>query len=133
MFTSVGTPGSAPPWTSPIAPPILNSYSANASAAVYSLAVDPINANIVYTGSFGGLAKTTDGGGSWQFLSDSWESQSVSAIGINPAASNDVYVGTGRDDYGPYGLGIYHSLDGGSTWSSPLGGTNFEATNIRRI
>jgi photosystem II stability/assembly factor-like uncharacterized protein len=132
-FRSVETPESVAPWTSPIAPPILNSYSANASAAVYSLAVDPINANIVYTGSFGGLAKTTDGGGTWRLLSDSWESQSVSAIAINPAASNDVYVGTGRDDYGPYGLGIYHSSDGGSTWSSPLGGAHFDGTNIRRI
>jgi len=132
-FRSVETPESVPPWTSPVAPPILNSYSANASAAVYSLAIDPINANTVYTGSFGGLAKTTDGGLTWRFLSDSWESQSVSAIAINPGASNDVYVGTGRDDYGPYGLGIYHSFDGGSTWSSPLGGTHFDGTNIRRI
>jgi photosystem II stability/assembly factor-like uncharacterized protein len=129
----VETAPSVAPWTSPIAPPILNSYSANASAAVYSLAIDPINANIVYSGSFGGLAKTTDGGGTWRFVSDSWESQSVSAIAVNPAASNDIYVGTGRDDYGPYGLGIYHSFDGGSTWSSPLGGTHFDGTNIRRI
>jgi photosystem II stability/assembly factor-like uncharacterized protein len=132
-FRSVETPESVPPWTSPVAPPILNSYSANASAAVYSLAIDPINSTTVYTGSFGGLAKTTDGGLTWRFLSDSWESQSVSAIAINPGASNDVYVGTGRDDYGPYGLGIYHSCDGGSTWSSPLGGTHFDGTNIRRI
>ena len=132
-FRSVETAQSVAPWTSPIAPPILNSYSANASAAVYSLAIDPINANTVYTGTFGGLAKTTDGGGTWRFLSDSWESQSVSAIAVNPGASNDVYVGTGRDDYGPYGLGIYHSFDGGSTWSSPLGGTHFDGTNIRRI
>ena len=132
-FRSVETPQSVAPWTSPIAPPILNSYSANASAAIYSLAIDPINANTVYSGSFGGLAKTTDGGVTWRFLSDSWESQSISAIAINPSVSNDIYVGTGRDDYGPYGVGIYHSLDGGSTWSSALGGSDFEGTNIRRI
>ena len=29
------------------------------------MAVDPFNANIVYTGSFGGLAKTIDGGFTW--------------------------------------------------------------------
>ena len=75
-----------------------NSYSANASAAVYSLAIDPINANVVYTGSFAGLAKTTDGGATWRYLSDSWNSQSISAIAVNPVASNDVYVGTGRED-----------------------------------
>ena len=71
MFRSPQTPGAVAPWTSPIAPPIMNSYSANASAAVYSLAIDPINANIVYTGNPAGLAKTTDGGGTWRYLSDS--------------------------------------------------------------
>src|SRR5256885_4423021 len=121
MFRSPETPGAVAPWTSPIAPPIMNSYSANASAAIYSLAIDPINVNIVYTGSFGGLAKTTDGGGTWRYLSDAWASQSVSAIAVNPTASNDVYVGTGREDYGPYGVGLYHSFDGGSTWNSPVG------------
>jgi photosystem II stability/assembly factor-like uncharacterized protein len=120
-------------WSSPIAPPIRNSYNANASAAVYSMAIDPINANVVYTGSFGGLAKTTDGGGTWRYLSDSWDSQSVSAITVNPTASNEVYVGTGREDHGPYGVGIYRSLDAGSTWSNPLGGNEFEGTFIRKI
>ncbi|MFL6596777.1 MAG: WD40/YVTN/BNR-like repeat-containing protein [Chthoniobacterales bacterium] len=135
MFRSPETPGAVAPWTSPIAPPIMNSYSANASAAIYSLAIDPINANIVYTGSFGGLAKTTDGGGTWRYLSDSWKSQSISAIAINPSASNDVYVGTGREGagYASYEVGIYRSFDGGSTWSSPLGETQFEDKSIRAI
>ena len=134
-FRSPDVPGAPPPWTFPIAPPILDSYSANASAAVYTVAIDPINANVVYTGSFGGLAKTTDGGTTWRYLSDSWDSQSVSAIAINPAASNDVYVGTSREDarYGSYEVGIYRSFDGGSTWSSPLGETQFEGTSIRAI
>jgi photosystem II stability/assembly factor-like uncharacterized protein len=134
-FRSPETPGAVAPWTSPIAPPIRNSYSANASAAVYSVAIDPINANIVYTGNFGGLAKTTDGGATWRYLSDSWNSQSISAIAINPNASNDVYVGTGREGAGfaSYEVGIYRSFDGGSTWSSPLGETQFEDTSIRAI
>lgn len=134
-FRSPEAPETMTPWTSPIAPPIRNSYSANASAAVYSLAIDPINANVAYTGSFGGLAKTTDGGATWRYLSDSWNSQSISAIAINPSASNDVYVGTGREGagYASYQVGIYRSLDGGSTWSSPLGETQFEGTSIRTI
>src|SRR5262249_50369178 len=116
LFTSPEIPGAAALWTSPIAPPILNSYSASASAAGYSLAVDPVNVNIVYTGSFYGLAKTTDGGATWRYLSDSWDSQSVSAIALNPADSNDVYVGTGREGTGylTYQVGIYRSFDGGS-------------------
>ena len=134
-FRSAETPGAMAPWTSPIAPPIMNSYSANASAAVYSLAIDPINANTVYTGNPAGLAKTTDGGGTWRYLSDRWESQSVSAIAINPAASNEVYVGTGREGagYASYQVGLYRSFDGGLSWSSPLGETDFDGTYIRAI
>src|SRR5215468_682736 len=51
----------APGWTLPVPPPIQNSYGGNASARIQTLAIDPINSNTVYTGSFGGLAKTTDG------------------------------------------------------------------------
>jgi photosystem II stability/assembly factor-like uncharacterized protein len=49
-----------------------------------AFAVDPFNANIVYTRSFGRLARTTDGGFAWQYLSDALISQSVSAIAVDP-------------------------------------------------
>src|SRR5262249_31603000 len=75
----------------------------------------------------------TDGGVTWRYVSDAWSSQSVSAIAVNPNASPEVYVGTGRDDYGPYGVGVYRSWDGGSTWSSPLGNVQFAGTSIRTI
>jgi len=120
-------------WTLPIAPPIEHSYGGNAGAMVHTLAVDPFNANIVYTGGFGGLAKTTDGGFTWQYLSDAWTSQSVSAIAVDPNASRIVYAGTGREDYGPYSVGLYRSLDGGLTWSRPLGDDHFAGTYVRAI
>jgi photosystem II stability/assembly factor-like uncharacterized protein len=131
-FVSPEALQATPAWTSPILPPIQNSYGGNASAIVHTLAIDPINANVVYTGSFGGLAKTTDGGVTWRYLSDAWASQSVSAIAVNPTASNDVYVGTGKD-HGAYGVGLYHSFDGGSTWSSPVGSDQFEGTCVKTI
>ncbi len=64
-----------------------------------------------------------------------WESQSVSAIAINPAASNEVYVGTRREGagYASYQVGLYRSFDGGLSWSSPLGETDFDGTYIRAI
>jgi photosystem II stability/assembly factor-like uncharacterized protein len=118
-FRSPGARGVSQLWTWPIAPPIEQSYGGNAGAMVQRLAIDPFNASIVYTGSFGGLAKTTDGGFTWQYLSDAWTSQSVSAIAVDPNASRIVYAGTGRDDYGPYSVGLYRSFDGGLTWSRP--------------
>jgi photosystem II stability/assembly factor-like uncharacterized protein len=134
-FMSPETLQVTPAWTSPISPPMQNSYGGNASATIFSLAIDPVNANVVYTGSFGGLAKTTDGGVTWRYLSDGWATQSVSAIAVNPGASNDVYVGTGREGsgYGSYEVGLYHSFDGGATWSSPLGKDQFKGTFIRTI
>ncbi len=129
-FISPETLEVVPPWTFPIAPPIQHSYGGNASARVHTLAIDPINANVLYTGSSGGLAKTTDGGLTWRYLSDAWASQSVSSIAINPAASNHVYVGTGADPH--FGVGLYRSLDRGTTWSN-LGATQFGGTVIRAI
>ena len=132
-FRSAEAPAVPRPWSLPIAPPIENSYGGNAGAMVHTLVIDPINANVVYTGSFGGLAKTTDAGFTWQYLSDAWSSQSVSAIAVDPNASNAVYAGTGREDYGPYSVGLYRSFDGGVTWSSPLGGDHFAGTYVRTI
>ncbi|HTE90178.1 MAG TPA: hypothetical protein VK639_14560, partial [Terriglobales bacterium] len=132
-FRSPDTRGISQLWTWPIALPIENSYGGNAGAMVHTLAVDPFNANVVYTGSFGGLAKTTDGGFTWQYLSDAWASQSVSAIAVDPNASRIVYAGTGREDCGPYGVGLYRSLDGGLIWSRPLGDDYFAGTYVRTI
>ncbi|HEV8419548.1 MAG TPA: hypothetical protein VGQ43_12490 [Candidatus Udaeobacter sp.] len=132
-FRSLDTPKVSQSWTLPIAPPIEHSYGGNAGAMVHALAIDPFNASIVYTGSFGGLAKTTDAGFTWQYLSDAWTSQSVSAIAVDPNASRIVYAGTGREDYGPYGVGLYRSFDGGLTWSRPLGNDHFAGTYVRTI
>src|ERR1043166_6411354 len=72
------------PWASPVPPPIQNSYGGNASARVQALAIDPTNANAVYTGSFGGLGKTTDGGGTGRYLSAAGGSQRVRFIALDP-------------------------------------------------
>ncbi len=123
-------------WSFPIPPPITNSYGADASAQIHSIAIDPTNANIVYTGSFGGLAQSTDGGSTWRYLSDDWASQSVTSIAVDYNAisgSKFIYVGTGREDAGPYGVGIYRSSDNGATWSGPFGTAQFAGTAIVAI
>lgn len=129
-FVSPETEEVVAPWISPISPPIQHSYGGNASARVQALAIDPIDANVLYTGSSGGLANSTDGGVTWRYLSDAWASQSISSIAVNPGNRNHVYVGTGMDPH--FGVGLYRSLDKGATWSN-FGATEFGGTVIRAI
>jgi photosystem II stability/assembly factor-like uncharacterized protein len=114
-------------------PPIRGSYTRDASTRVEALGIDPIDHNVVYTGSFGGLAKSTDAGVTWEYLSDNWASEAVSAIavGFNASTHNHVYVGTGTDPH--FGMGVYRSIDGGATWTANLGIEWFGATPIRAI
>ncbi|MDE2182183.1 MAG: glycosyl hydrolase [Alphaproteobacteria bacterium] len=68
----------------------------------------------------GGVWKTTDGGASWQPLTDKTPIASVGAIAVAPSNHDVIYVGTGeaapRGDI-TYGDGVYKSVDAGKTWS----------------
>ncbi|MBV8975295.1 MAG: hypothetical protein JOY74_09240, partial [Sinobacteraceae bacterium] len=68
----------------------------------------------------GGVWKTTDGGSTWQPLTDGTPISSVGAIAIAPSNRDIIYVGTG--EAAPrgnmtYGDGVYKSTDGGKSWS----------------
>jgi photosystem II stability/assembly factor-like uncharacterized protein len=81
----------------------------------------PGDASTFYFGAVaGGVWKTTDGGGTWQPLTDNTRISSVGAIAIAPSNHDIIYVGTGeaapRGDM-TYGDGMYKSVDGGKTWS----------------
>lgn len=69
----------------------------------------------------GGVWKTTDGGLSWDNISDGdFKVGSIGAIAVAPSDANVIYVGTGaadlRGNVSP-GCGIYKSLDGGESWA----------------
>ena len=81
----------------------------------------PGNASTFYFGAVaGGVWQTTDGGGTWNSLTDDTPISSVGAIAIAPSNQNVIYVGTGeaapRGDM-TYGDGVYKSTDGGKTWT----------------
>jgi len=94
------------------------SISGGRVAAVAGSDLDPA---LMYVGAAGGgVWKSSDGGLHFSPVFDRVSTQSIGAIAISPKNVDDVWVGTGeawpRNDVIP-GNGIYHSLDGGKTWS----------------
>lgn len=79
----------------------------------------PTNPNIIYVGApAGGLWVTTNGGSTWSTNTDKMASIGVSALGIDPANPNIMYLGTGdRDGGDTYGFGVLKTTDGGLTWN----------------
>jgi photosystem II stability/assembly factor-like uncharacterized protein len=97
------------------------------SGRVSSVAVDPLNSNIVYAAAAGGgLWKTTDGGGTWTPLTDNLPRLSSGCVAVDPVNDQIVYYGQGELHYSidSYpGSGVYQSTDGGQNWQQvPLPG-----------
>ncbi|MBV8373138.1 MAG: glycosyl hydrolase, partial [Candidatus Eremiobacteraeota bacterium] len=75
---------------------------------------------LYYAGTAGGgVWKTTDGGASWQNISDSIAAASIGAVALDPNDDRSVWVGAGetnpRNDVIPES-GLFHSPNGGRTW-----------------
>jgi photosystem II stability/assembly factor-like uncharacterized protein len=82
------------------------------SISVISLAVDPINSQIVYAGSrMGGVFKSSDGGDSWIPLNSGLLSNSVESLAIDPSTPGTLYAAL-------WGGGIFKSINGGESWSA---------------
>jgi hypothetical protein len=106
-------------------PPIVDPffYNNENSVRIVALGLHPVDPDVVYAGSYGGLLKSDNGGQTWDFLSDGWLSQAVNSIAIDPnppgnSQSNTIYVGTGSIDLPRgYGVGLYRSTDAGANWT----------------
>src|SRR3954468_10236658 len=89
---------------------------------VLSIAADPrdATAGTVYSGSGGGLWKTTDAGKSWTQMAI--PSVPVGGVGVSPTNPDLVVAATGQAFQGGGeggGLGVYVSRDAGRTWTRP--------------
>jgi photosystem II stability/assembly factor-like uncharacterized protein len=82
--------------------------------SVWSLAVDPDDADVVYAGTRSGVFKSTDAGATWTSASKGLGPAGVwvMSLAVTPDA---VYAGT-------YTNGVYKSTDGGASWFSASAG-----------
>ncbi|RMG78486.1 MAG: glycosyl hydrolase, partial [Bacteroidetes bacterium] len=96
----------------------LGPYRGGRSAAVTGVPGKP---NLYYFGGTGGgVWKTTDGGQSWENISDGYFGGSIGAVAVSEYDPNVIYVGGGevtvRGNVSS-GYGIWKSVDAGKTWT----------------
>jgi len=93
----------------------------NIGARVTDLAVDPVDPGVFYAAmASGGVFKSVDAGDHWSPIFDEEASLSIGAVAVDPSHPQTVWVGTGEANaasYSFFGLGIFKSLDGGSSWT----------------
>jgi len=78
---------------------------------ISSLAQDPWNPDIIYAGTSAGvLLKSLDAGGTWKNIDGKSEYAPVSNITFDAKRRDSV-------SFLSFGNGMYHSFDGGSTWT----------------
>jgi photosystem II stability/assembly factor-like uncharacterized protein len=83
-------------------------------AHVKTMTIDPRDPNVIYAGvEQGDLLKTSDGGATWRVLDDyskpeDWTYRDIHLVVVHPANSAELYMTTG--------MGLYRSLDAGTTW-----------------
>src|SRR5262249_4846228 len=94
---------------------------------VNTIAIDPVNSQIVYAGTQSGFFKSTNGGGSgsWTEMDAGFTpdpSPGILAIAIDPQNTNVIYVGTG-------GFGVWKSVNGGGNWTKMSDGLTDSLVN----
>lgn len=89
---------------------------------ISDIAFDPKDAFTYYVGfSTGGLVKTSDGGTTFDAVTEKLAVASIGAVAVAPSDSKIVWLGTGeasdRNSAG-WGDGVYRSTDSGENWTN---------------
>jgi photosystem II stability/assembly factor-like uncharacterized protein len=97
---------------------LIGPFRGGRSAAVTGV---PNNPNLYYFGATGGgIWKTSDGGRSWENISDGFFGGSIGAISVSKSDPNVIYVGGGEKTVRgnvSSGYGVWKSVDAGKTWT----------------
>ncbi len=92
-------------------------YRGGRSATVTGVPGKP---NLYYFGSVGGgVWRTTDGGSTWENISDCFFGGSIGAVAVSESDPNVIYVGEGEKTVRgnvSSGFGMWKSVDAGKTW-----------------
>jgi photosystem II stability/assembly factor-like uncharacterized protein len=75
-------------------------------STIRAIAIDPTDADFVIAGGLTGVYRSTDGGESWEKISDQ---ENVESLAIDPRTHDRIYIGTWRQGW--------RTDDGGKTWS----------------
>lgn len=96
---------------------LVGPFRGGRSAAVTGVPGEP---NLFYFGATGGgVWKTTDGGRSWENISDGYFGGSIGAVEVSQSDPNVIYVGGGEKTLRgnvSSGYGIWKTEDAGKTW-----------------
>ena len=96
---------------------LLGPFRGGRSAAVTGVPGQPSTFYFGATG--GGVWKTTDGGNTYENISDGYFGGSIGAVSVAESDPNVMYVGGGEKTVRgnvSSGYGVYKSVDGGKTW-----------------
>ena len=96
----------------------------NFGGSIYSIAIDPVDDDIVYVGGGPWLWKTTDGGETW--LRCAGITSRVNSIRINPENRDNITASAGSKHEDKSGSGFYISNDGGESFTCTLKGICFD-------
>ncbi len=130
----------------PIAPSVLNpggvfksadagaSWSAGNSGLhhnqIQSLAIDPAAPTTLFAGTWRGVARSTDGGATWQLVFNTVEP--VPALIITPANPSTVYAGLAGNILLAGATGnLLKSVDGGTNWT--LSSTGIVSQSVNKL
>ncbi len=96
---------------------LVGPFRGGRSAAVTGVPGKP---TLFYMGSTGGgVWRTTDGGSTWENISDGYFGGSVGAVAVSQSDNNVIYVGGGEKTVRgnvSHGYGMWKSVDAGKTW-----------------
>jgi photosystem II stability/assembly factor-like uncharacterized protein len=134
-----------------VVPNNLTGYMQNGIGRINCMAFHPTNSNVYYVGvAQGGVWKTTNNGVSWTPITDNLPILRISDITLDPNdPDNTIYISVcdfeyigfglflnGRKRHTHYGLGVYKTTNGGTSWNATgltFQLTDYDASLIREI